>query len=349
FYRGEISADQQALLKPFDESPANVFVTPINLDADENKTNERVQALWGVQKSPTLPWMVLMYPNTYDPKSFVWAGPVNKAAVDMWLGSPMRADIASRLVKGDSAVWVLLESGDKAKDDAAAKLINEQLRVAEKELELPEQIDNSPYANWDSPAAQDLKIKFSLVRLDRSDPKEKGLIEMLLNSEADLKDFDDPIAFPVYGRGRALFALVGPGINEQNIADTCLFLTGACSCQVKELNPGTDLLMNVDWDKAVWAMLTTDIDVPELPGAAEMIPVADDGSAADKSVPAAATSPAAEVVSADLSSADESVPVATDTAEKKSDRLVHNLLIAVAATIVVVAVGSMLLLKREIA
>mgnify|MGYP001547592114 CR=1 FL=1 len=29
----------------------------------------------------------------------------------------------------------------------------------------------------------------------------------------------------------------------------CLFLLGACSCRVKFMNPGWDLLMDVDWDE----------------------------------------------------------------------------------------------------
>jgi hypothetical protein len=57
--------------------------------------------------------------------------------------------------------------------------------------------------------------------------------------------------FPVFGQGRVLYALVGAGINEMTIAETCGFLVGACSCQVKALNPGTDLLIWADW----WAGL----------------------------------------------------------------------------------------------
>ncbi|TWW12353.1 hypothetical protein E3A20_01920, partial [Planctomyces bekefii] len=36
------------------------------------------------------------------------------------------------------------------------------------------------------------------------------------------------------GRGRVLYALVGDGIAEGTIAAACDFLTGPCSCQVKE-------------------------------------------------------------------------------------------------------------------
>ena len=35
---------------------------------------------------------------------------------------------------------------------------------------------------------------------------------------------------------------------------SCMFLLGACSCQVKRMNPGWDLLLNVDWDGALQAI-----------------------------------------------------------------------------------------------
>ena len=43
------------------------------------------------------------------------------------------------------------------------------------------------------------------------------LLQMLLNTEDDLKTMKEPMAIPVFGRGRALYALVGKGINEETI------------------------------------------------------------------------------------------------------------------------------------
>ena len=58
-----------------------------------------------------------------------------------------------------------------------------------------------------------------------------------------------PVVFPIFGRGRVLCALSGPNINASGLAECATFLSGACSCQVKELNPGVDLLMHVNWDE----------------------------------------------------------------------------------------------------
>ena len=74
---------------------------------------------------------------------------------------------------------------------------------------------------------------------------------MLLGIEDDLRDLQEPMAFPIFGRGRVLYALVGRGINPDTISETCSELIGPCTCTVKEENPGVDLVMSVDWDSRV--------------------------------------------------------------------------------------------------
>ena len=48
---------------------------------------------------------------------------------------------------------------------------------------------------------------------------------------------------PVFGQGRALYALVGDGIKHETIDRAATFLIGKCSCEVREQNPGFDLLL----------------------------------------------------------------------------------------------------------
>src|SRR5438309_995400 len=48
--------------------------------------------------------------------------------------------------------------------------------------------------------------------------------------------------------GRVLAGLAGKEINTEAVRDGCTFLCGACSCLVKRLNPGTDLLLAADWE-----------------------------------------------------------------------------------------------------
>src|SRR5262249_34009543 len=37
-------------------------------------------------------------------------------------------------------------------------------------------------------------------------------------------------------------------LTAETLTDAAVFLTGRCSCQVKRLNPGVDLLVSADWD-----------------------------------------------------------------------------------------------------
>ncbi len=92
-----------------------------------------------------------------------------------------------------------------------------------------------------------LRIAFSMVRVSRTDPAEAFLVRMLLQSESDLPTLDEPMAFPVYGRGRVLYALVGAGTNAVNIGGACAFLTGPCLCECKAPSIGAVRLMAADW------------------------------------------------------------------------------------------------------
>jgi hypothetical protein len=45
--------------------------------------------------------------------------------------------------------------------------------------------------------------------------------------------------------------MVGEGISDANIYAACSFLVGWCSCQIKAQNPGVDLLMLADWNNMI--------------------------------------------------------------------------------------------------
>jgi hypothetical protein len=81
----------------------------------------------------------------------------------------------------------------------------------------------------------------------------------------------------VFGRGIVLFALVGDGISEENIEESCMFLTGPCSCQVKALNPGLDMLIKFKWDDVLMdSLIVEEFELPELEGLGEVVEAAPD-------------------------------------------------------------------------
>ena len=278
FHRGALTADQQSLVDGLSpegragEIAANVQVRAVDLDQNSDAA---LTQLWESRASETLPLMVLRYPHPLEP---AWAGPLDADNISNLLDSPQRRELAHRLLKGETAVWILLECGDAAKNDAAATLIEQELARAQQTLELPE-IDQQDLVDGLMTASPDeLKIAFSLVRLPRTDPQEKIFVEMLLGSEPDLREFDEPLAYPIFGRGRALYTLVGAGINAETISEACKTLVGPCTCQVKEQNPGMDVLMAVNWDGLVTPASPAAKPLPPLIGVSDFQAKTDDAS-----------------------------------------------------------------------
>jgi hypothetical protein len=120
-------------------------------------------------------------------------------------------------------------------------------------------VSGVPVANADF---KSYPVRFGVVEIARNDPDEELLVQTLLESEPDLARSDEPMAFPVFGRGRALYALVGAGIGEKNIREACQALLAWCSCDIKAQNPGTDLLISADWSRPFGGQMVKDPEVP---------------------------------------------------------------------------------------
>lgn len=275
FHRGELSAEHQALVSRIEPQGldakyvANAWVKTVDLDEAQNK---ELLALWEQQDeeaAKALPWMVLLPPARSMASGPVLSTAFNAANVDNLLDSPARKEMAKRILKGDSVVWILLEGGTKDKDDAAAEILGSELKRLEKVIEPPE-IDPKDIADGSLTIdPEELKIRFSLVRVSRDDAKESSFVNMLLATEPDLRDaeFDgQPMALPVFGRARSLYALIGKGINAETIEDASRFLTGACQCTIKAQNPGVDLLTSTEWDKHIDVKFKPDTAIPTLVG-----------------------------------------------------------------------------------
>jgi hypothetical protein len=246
-HRGPLTdADREqiaVLQEQQEKSLTNLSVRTV--DVSQLGAESEDAALAAALDEATLPTLVIQYPASLKIAQPVWAGTPSREAASRLIESPARKELIRRLSEGETAVWLILESGQREADDAAAKLLETELDRLEMDLKLPELTTAPEDALL---ASTPLKVAFSLVRVRRDDPAEQALVAMLIGSEPDLAGRTDPMAFPVYGRGRALWGLIGPGITAQNIQDSAGFLVGACSCEVKELNPGFDLLLSADWD-----------------------------------------------------------------------------------------------------
>lgn len=270
FHAGALSDEQKAIVdslqprNPEGNSLANILVRPIDVNTD---TDPGTQQIWRDHASETLPWMAVLSPPKWGPAQTIFQGRLTSENATSVLESPTRTEISRRLLNGESVVWVLLECGRKEDDDAAFSVLEQELRKQQSEIKLPE-IEEEDLDDL-SVAPDALKVVFSALRIARDNDTEQAFREMLLRIEPDLLDepqIGQPMAFPVFGRGRALYALVGKGIAPDVIEEACVFLTGGCQCTVKAQNPGVDLIMSVDWDKLVVPTQADDEPLPPLAG-----------------------------------------------------------------------------------
>ena len=204
--------------------------------------------------------LTLFYPSSQGKKDLLWKTKFDQESVDQLLENTSRNNSTDAILTGASTVFLLLDSGNATLDDAAFETLQTEATRLQNTLEIPEGIIGTngevtggrltaEEARAEDPSNQlksgiPLKIAFEILRLTDS----PILRSILLNMEAELKaQTDQPMAFPVFGRGRVLPPMVGEAINAENITLAANYLCGACSCQMKAQNPGMDTLSNLDW------------------------------------------------------------------------------------------------------
>jgi len=366
FSPGPLAPDGSPALKRLHEAaetggtPANLILQVVNTSQPQ-EMSENLKQIWRIHETRAgqsrEPWLVVRYPIDYAIDEDVWAGPLTEETVEQILNSPIRAEMARRLLSGDSAVFLLVESGDKAKDDEVAAMLADELKRLAKELQLPAvEEDDRRYVSDEGP---ELKLALSMVRVGREDPRERLLLRIILGDpnakrsdrSAEPKDADKspekpevsenaatgpekpaeqakaaakpekpgPVVVPVFGRSRALTVLGGEDLRPATIEDVAAFLTGPCSCQVKTGQTGIDLLVSADWDGVLTGQSTLNEALPRLTSAAAL--------AEAKAVMAP---PVAETIAAVIPAASgEAAPAETQAA--MANPLVRNLLIVAAA------------------
>jgi predicted transcriptional regulator len=219
-------------------SAANYMVESIDVN---QPIPQSFQSLWQSFDSPDAPRLVVLYPENARYQGIVWSGPLTSQTVQAVLTSPVRREIATRLMNGHAAVWVLLESGDRVRDEEAAQFLEKEIGFM-----------NQKIASQTG-TSEDLQNKaFSILRLSRSNPEEYVFINMLMYCEPGLFEFQSyPMVFPVFGRGKILYALAGAGINTMTVRLAGSTVTAPSICQVDDLDTSTDLLLSVDWEADV--------------------------------------------------------------------------------------------------
>jgi hypothetical protein len=258
------------LASPQEGAATNILLE--RMDVSKEETLERlpgvVKEAWQSYKEGATPAHVVIAP--WGAKLFV--GRLDEPAIRAMIESPARTRLGELLNEGNAAVMLFL-SGSKAEENQKAEDALKDLttRITGGEIPLisefddpvptglmpPETLDGKAEAQ-DAEAAEEKPggLKVAVLKIDRSDKAEAWFVRTLMAVEPDLGEYvEEPMIFAGYGRGRAMEPYIGKGITGDNLIDVVAFLAGACSCQVKEQNPGADLLMRWDWEKTadLWA------------------------------------------------------------------------------------------------
>jgi hypothetical protein len=222
---------------------ANLAVTVADVNALQH---EAIRKIWeNQQPPPSLPWLVLQTPVASPRPTNLWTGKLEDFEVAQATVSPARVELTRRLLDGDAIVWLLLPGSDEAATAGVREALVTRLKELESEIELPEGI-GEPGSEVEAPLP--VAIRFSVLEIDRADPGEQIFLKQLLFATPALAASEGPLVIPVFGAGRALDVLAGDELEPKVIEQAAKFLCGACSCLVKEQNPGFDLLLNADWD-----------------------------------------------------------------------------------------------------
>jgi hypothetical protein len=241
FHKGPLSDAGKSLLHKLQDGPANLTVTVADV---AGKLAPEVDKVWRRHAHKEhLPALVVLYPDEEEDADAppAWSGPLDDSSIHHLLDSPTRRKIVKLLTSGESVVWLLMSDGENG-DNETMRLLEKELPRLQGVLQLPEQKDDP-----DLRSRLPLRISFPVLRLSRTQAEERFLVQSLLGSEEGLRQVSGPILFPIFGRGRGLLALHGETLTAAHLERWASFLCSACSCRVKEANPGVDLLITADW------------------------------------------------------------------------------------------------------
>ncbi len=304
----------------------------LNIEININNTDA---AHYDQELLSRLPGMVLYFPDDTSHSNPIWAGGLLEENVKKLVDSPARRKIKEELRNDRTAVFLILSSSRGESDQERNRFAEKILSQAEKEIYITApgtDIHGNPIKN---PDFSHTELSFTSIFVDRMNPEEEILARILLGTERDLWDYDVPIAFPLFGRGRILYALVGDGINKSMLFKACSAVTGWCSCIVKDDNPGTDLLLAADWNSGLGDSWIEPEELPELEGISSFAgpDVADDPQVA-------------EFFSSEAPEPDQIIPE-TPLPEKKTASTGTFFILLMASLFISIVVLSMIIFRKR--
>ena len=231
-----------------DQPVLNATLIPVDLSKDPQLKQilPDIKQLWTKHQKQLSPGYLVTNPRG----SVVVIGTLAEKQLKAMTDSPRRRQLLTQLGQGKATVLILLSGKDASATKVAEKEVRSLVEAVNSGKVDLYRVPGAAATDEGKPADTPAKPAHTigLLTLDRNDPAETWLIHSLLAIEDDLKDLPEPMVFAVYGRARALPPYIGKGINRDNLLQCIEFVTGACSCTVKEQNPGIDLLVQSNWE-----------------------------------------------------------------------------------------------------
>lgn len=249
FHDGDLSTQQEQQLQTLEKETegnggsANAEIIRSSIGAEKDRGRKELWETLRAKPGIALPYVVMRTSLGTGELVTHWSGPLGDAPEAKLFDSPARRELSRRLLTGDSVVWLMLKSEDTEKNRATRDLLSTELERLGKSLKLPDGI-GLPGSELYSEVP--LFLKFTVLEIDPKDPAEQLLVKLMSGFDSQAKN--ESLLAPVFGRGRALEVLSATQLNAGLIEDLTMFLCGACSCQVKERNPGFDLLLATKWN-----------------------------------------------------------------------------------------------------
>ena len=228
------------------DGSANVEVIVINDLAPSEKRKELESLFEGFPIQNT--YVVVRGKHVRGPM-VQWHGKLADLSAGSVLTSPARDKVAERLLAGDSVVWLLIKSKDDERNERVRSLLKDAFNSLSRRIKLPDGI-GLPGSELHSEVP--LIMRFAIVEIDPQDAQEKFFATAISNLQPGALEDGEPLVVPIFGRGRGLEVVPGSDLDSALVEDLTVFLCGACSCQVKERNPGFDLLMSVQWERELF-------------------------------------------------------------------------------------------------
>lgn len=382
FYRGEPLKDDAevlgALSHPRDADQgeaANIILAKVNLDRKGHldRLPPWVQKAWEPRAKTVKPVYLMMTPWGAE----LFSGQLDTATLKAMLDSPLRRRIGKLLHEGHAALFLVVSPPGAEKTKQAEKMIDEIIAL----MAAAKPKDAQPKASL---SGDDLKgarkatssdkdehrpadtgqddtdavppLKIARLTVSPNDPAEKWLIRMLMLSEKDLEEEShQPFVFAVFGRGRALPPLIGEGITADNLGECMAYVSGPCSCQIKDQNIGGDLLMTWNWDATAEKLAAEEPPDPSegadsSPGQASM--ASTDAGKSPGETESVAVKPAVALPAqrpsqrSEVAAIDAVLPPEQGRVERSVDRYVRKYVLGIGVAVVVVLAGGWLLVRR---